>query len=260
LATGIGSHEAFAESIPFRLDNKNLTEARCISCSGPWSRTTNWNKVDADTNREFYHATANLFTPFGQWSCHVAALNEGGCNFQFIDPVPTIASRLFCLPNPPVTPSVQLTLTQEPRRLTANYANDCDNSAATSFLGDNPQAARVSRSRRAKAFDFDQDSFGVTAEAGDELQIRFAGHEDGYQDGEAVLSLLDENDAVVERVDGTPPLDIATVAPQGGDYRIVVQQADADETTSAPFRGAYRLGLVTSGAPPLLTPDLDVEP
>jgi hypothetical protein len=75
-----------------------------------------------------------------------------------------------------------------------------------------------------------------------------------------VLSLLDENDAVVERVDGAPPLDIATVAPQGGDYRIVVQQADADETTSAPFRGAYRLGLVTSGAPPLLTPDLDVEP
>jgi hypothetical protein len=66
LATGIGSHEAFAESIPFRLDNKNLTEARCISCSGPWSRTTNWNKVDADTNREFYHATANLFSPFGQ--------------------------------------------------------------------------------------------------------------------------------------------------------------------------------------------------
>jgi hypothetical protein len=262
LAIGIGSHEAGAESIPFSLHNENPTEARCVSCSGPWARTTNWNLVDANTNREFYEAEANLFSPFGEWSCQIAALNEGGCNFEFIDPVPVIAGRVFCLPNPPTTPSVQLTLTPDPPRLHANYPNgDCDSSAATSFLGDNA-AARASRSGRGGKLSVDEDSFGLAADAGDELQIRFAGHEhDGYQDGTATLVLLAEDGAVVDQVEGAPPLDLVVVVPQGGDYLIVVQQAGAgDDAAAGPFRGTYRLSLVSSGATPLLAPDPDVEP
>lgn len=257
LASGMAAPAAVAESIPFHLDNET-GDAVCVSCSGPWSRASDWNLFDAHTNREFYEAEVNLFSPFGAWACDIAALNEGGCNFEFIDPVPVIAGRVFCLPDPPTTPSVQLTLTPDPLRLHANYPNDhCDTSAATAFLGDHA-AVRASRSRRGKLH-LDGDSFGITAEAGDELQIRFAGHgQHGYQDGAASLSLLDADGAVVEQVEGAPPLEIAIGAPQGGEYRIVVQQAD--DASTRRFRGTYRLGVLSDGAAPLLVPEPDVEP
>ena len=229
---------SFSE-IEFYVTNNTGAE-KCFQCNGPFSRETPRVTVGANGGMTyFYTAEINSLSPFGHWSCFVYIADN--C----FDPGPVPDEDTFStdLVIPAGSAVVDLSISEVQGMPVINVifpglgAANGDAIAVASNLGDDPVPGKQ-----------DRDTFGIKAEAGDQVTIRLDDDPSaGHLGSHARLRLISGRRIGHFQRDesGELPLEITTTIPETGVYELIVgkiAQSDVPDNLLS-YRGGYILSV-----------------
>lgn len=227
-------YKAFSlEHIPFFATNES-SEDVTICCIGPWFRQICGDQgqctIPANAvSDNFYSADIDIFSPYGTWWCCLVTdtplsnCGEGprsGCN----------GTGSFSISKDDT--SVNLTISTE--RMTVDLSNDSNTSTVQAVLGDDN-----TRGKRK-----DRDTWSFQGTEGETVTIKLEiDYDAGHNAGQATL-MLKNKDSTMESSTDTLPIEISSMLPTDGEYKLVVQQNNIPSEVR--FKGKYFLSVQSS--------------
>jgi len=237
-------YSSHSKDIPFEYTYTNEVNGKSVEgdgnldllCVGPWSRTSKLTKISPsldNVDKEFYKAEVTIASPYGKWTC-CTYLDESGAKIGCeVDPNLILAKEEFHL----YKDDKKIRITQFLNALTIDKDSD-DNLenvegeiSAFAALGDDNK--RPNRDRDSFTFNFGPNpgDVAVTITLDEDS-------ESGHIGEEATLILRDGN-STIDSITDALPIQISTVLPSDGDYKLIVEQHGIPQDLR--FRGNYFL-------------------